>query len=985
MRIQIEEFGDLFVGRKQELTRLKVALQKMISGGPTVLSVSGEPGIGKTKLLENFIGSTSRPVNVLRGRCTQGEGAPPYYPWMQIVGSFVESCSESELIDVLGDLAPVVAEVVDEIGTVLGNVGEPIKLQDPNSGRFRFNQSIVTLFKRASSIRPIMIVMEDIQWADSTSLGLLSHLVLEMRTEPIMTILSHRHFRTGSENVLRGTLADFVRSPRYERIELRGLRKEEISEYLYLGTGLAPTSEIVGTFLRATAGNPLFVRELSRMFDVQGFFENPANIVRARNRVPATLQDLFHGWLVEFPTDCLAILTTAAIIGTEVPVEKLLFCLEIPREQMMKKLEEAFEARLFLTGSGRYGNYRFCHAMMRQAILAELGSTELAELHGRVGNRLEQYHGSKASDHAEELAYHYRRAVNILGIEKYLQYAELAGEQAISKNAFEHAEVTFLQALSIERDSQNDEQRGSLFFGLGRARIALNQREKAVEALTQAFELFVRAGKTERALAAAQFPFVASFRDSGETKLCMRALELTSVNSLEAGRLQCQLSLALALEGRNYSDAGSAYDKALLIGQKHGDGMLETRALLVGAFIDREQLFLEKSLEKSRRALELCSEITDPLRSVASHHMAQEAMFAMGDFKQGEKNAAQELRVAEMMQDRFWLVLAYASNQRYRICKGDWDTARSLNDEGLKLNPKDPFLLINRARLEYETGNPGIGERYLSRYCDGLHVDAKRTWGARDRQYASVALVIPLISRITGDTEFLNLAETSAQSIFDFPRYSPEWRYRAAACLGLISVALDNGDEAANRYTILESMIRDGPISQFRFCRGSMTYVEEQLGMISLTAGDFDRAITHFDKALEETRSGGNNPEFAWCCYDLARALHERGNLEDQKRAIDLLEEGTREAESLGMSPLVKHFFSLQHVLSSRSTLPNGLTKKEAEVLHLLAKGKSNKEIASELFIAERTAANHVSNIFKKIRCENRVEATRFALRHGIG
>ena len=199
--------------------------------------------------------------------------------------------------------------------------------------------------------------------------------------------------------------------------------------------------------------------------------------------------------------------------------------------------------------------------------------------------------------------------------------------------------------------------------------------------------------------------------------------------------------------------------------------------------------------------------MADPLRTVAAHHLVQEALVAAGDFERGAVHAAEALRVAEQLQDRLWLVLAYASNQRYRIVEGDWAAARRLNDKGLRLDPSDPYLLVNRARLEFETGNPDEGERYLSRYIDGLKNDAVRPWGARDLQHASVALVVPLISRITDDIEALNLAESCAKMILAYPRYSPEWRYRAAACLGLIAVARGESPAAEEHYRKLIELL----------------------------------------------------------------------------------------------------------------------------------------------------------------------------------
>ena len=976
-------FGDLFVGRKQEIRLLQGALQESASGHPWVVAVSGEPGIGKTRMLEFFAATYCKKTLVLRGRCSRGEGAPPYYPWLQIVGSYAKNCDPEQLREILGTNAPIIAEVVNEIQATIGELEPPVKLQDPSSARFRFNQSIVAFFRNAALLRPVLIVLDDIQWADPASLALLSYLVHEIEAAPITTVVSYRHHPTGSENLLRQTLAELARFPRFERIELGGLGQDDVREYLKTGTGKTPSLAVVSVVHRTTAGNPLFVRELARMLHQQGRIGATDKPLLSLG-VPTTVQDLIHVWLDEFSADCLEALAMAAVIGTELGIDTLSFCLEKPRAQVLASLHDALATRLLTEVPGRQGHYQFSHALMRQAILADLPATGFAKLHGRVASRLEQYYSPKAADHSEELVYHFRNSVSVLGIEKYLLYSELAGERALSRHAFEYAEDIFRHTLAAEPGAQSDEQRGELLFGLARAKIALNRREEATEHLNEAFEHFVRAGNIGRAVKVAQYPFVSSFRVTGESQLCRLALALIDQNSLEAGRLQCQLGLALAEEERNYVDAEAAYSTALRIAHEYGDIPLETRALLVGALIDREQLHLEQSLKKSLHALPLCKEIADLPRTVAAQHLVQEALIAAGDFERGAVHAAEALRIAEQLQDRLWLILAYASNQRYRIVEGDWAAARRLSDEGLRLDPSDPFLLVNRARLEFETGNPDDGKRYLSRYIDGLKNDAEQPWGARDLLHASVALVVPLISRITGDIELLNLTESCAQLILAYPRYSPEWRYRAAACLGLVAVARDDSPAAEEHYRKLIELVRSDSTPAFCFCRGSLTFIETQLALLSVTAGNLDRAVIHFENGLQECRTSGHKPEIAWSCYDLARTLQQRYSVEDRERAIVVLEEGIEITSCLGMSPLQKKASAMLDTIKSGAALPDGLTRREAEVLRLVAAGKTNQEIAGELFIAERTAANHVSNIFAKIGCGNRVEATVYAHRHGL-
>ena len=327
-------FTDLFVGRKSELQILHDALAESMAGHPCVVAVSGEPGIGKSAMLDFFAGICREKVCVLRGRCSHGEGAPPYYPWRQIVLSYITDCDAKWLWEELGMHAHIIAEVVDESRAMLGEFERPVRLEDPGSARFRFNQSVVTLFRKAASSQPLLIVLDDIHWADSASMALLSFLIHEAESAPILTVISHRLYQPESNDLLRRTLGNMARHPRYERIDLGGLKRTDVQQYVQMGTGQRPSPEDVDALYRKTAGNPLFVRELTRMLHKQRQIGVAADGRRVSFGIPATLVDLIHGWLDDFSEDCLAVLSMAAALGMDIRIGMLSFCIERPRVQV---------------------------------------------------------------------------------------------------------------------------------------------------------------------------------------------------------------------------------------------------------------------------------------------------------------------------------------------------------------------------------------------------------------------------------------------------------------------------------------------------------------------------------------------------------------------------------------------------------------------------------------------------------------------------
>ena len=231
---------------------------------------------------------------------------------------------------------------------------------------------------------------------------------------------------------------------------------------------------------------------------------------------------------------------------------------------------------------------------------------------------------------------------------------------------------------------------------------------------------------------------------------------------------------------------------------------------------------------------------------------------------------------------------------------------------------------------------------------------------------------------------WLDLAESAAQSVLKYPLQSPEWLYRAAACLGLVAVVREDSSAAGEGYRKLVEAVYSDSVPAIRFCRGSLTFVERQLGLVARTAGEVDQAITHFESGLRDCRTAGHKPELAWLCYDFADTLLKRHHGVDTEKAGALLKEGLDLVNRYKMSPLKEKITKLLADTSARPAPPDRLTRREVEVLRLLAMGKTNQEIAGELFIADRTAANHVSNIFAKIKCGNRVEAAAYARRHSL-
>ena len=971
-------FSKFFVGRVSEMRLLKIAAESAARGEGCVITVTGDPGIGKTCLLETFAREIGSDTRVLEGHCSYVEGAPPYFPWVEIISSYINATEPAMLESVLGEHAAVIAEVVPAVRKALGKVEKPTPLERPDSAQFRFFHSVAIVLKEAAKKNGLLIILHDLHWVDKSSAALLGYILGELGKAPLLLVLSYRDRQVRDSHPLRRAVAELARVPRHETIELKGLTEAEVRELLTTAASGRFSEDFTDLIYEATGGVPLFVRELAQSLYKASSQTTKDGGKPNNSRVPGTIRDLIEGWLEQLSPRCSEIVTIAAGIGIDFTLDVLAACCPESPETIMLLMEEAIA--LSLIDAGEPGRFHFSHSVVRESIIAILPSTRFAQLHARIAKSLECYYGDAAADNAARLVHHFGCAGSLAVSKGFVRYTLHAGNQAVSRHAYEDAAELFKRALATVQEG--GEVRARLLFGLARCSVAFNQREEAVGLLTEAFDLFVQSGMIDEAVTAAMYPFVVPFRSSGIAYLSQEALALVKHDSLEAGKLECQRGLALAQEERDYGRARRACARGLETARMHKDPQLEARSLLLAAFIEREEQNLEKSLKRSLEALEISKRIPDLLRTTVAHHQAQDALISSGMFDRGRHHAANELDGAHRLQDRYLLMLAFAANQRYQIARGDWGAARDFSDRGLSLEPNDPFLLANRARLEYETGESETGKSFLKRYLARLKLDHDASPEKVSYQTASLAAVVPLICRTVEGCDGLETAETAARALIASPRGSAEWRFRAALCLGLIAVIREDASAAEELYRKLTKRHDPEDREKVVFCRGTLVFVEAQLARLAQTSGKIDLAIAHFKAAERDCRVAEHGPELAWICCDYAKTLSLVHSKTEAEQASALLDEGRALADRFGMLPLAEMIDS--QLSSIRPVYPGGLTGTEIEVLRLIARGFTNQEIAAERYIADHTAANHVSNILRKLECDNRVEAAAFAFRHGL-
>ena len=971
-----------FIGRQPELAALAAALDDALSGrGQTVL-LAGEPGIGKTRLARELASrAESLGAQVMWGWCYEHVGAPPYWPYVQPIRTYIEAVDTQTLSSQLGLGGPSIAEMVPELRSKMPELEQPIATE-PEQARFRLFDSVSTLLKNIAQSQPLLFVVEDLHWADPSSLLMLEFLVREITATPMLVLGTYRDVEVTASHAMSQTLGNLVRERHYRRVQLEGLTQQEVGEFVQGSKGVDLSADILETIHSRTDGNPLFVNEVVELIDTSQMTQNTA----WSEIIPDGVRDAIGSRLNRLSESCNIVLGNASVIGREFD-SSLLIALDTDSgaDGVLGALDEALQAKVIeeLPTAGRY---QFGHALIQQSLYGELPSIRRLRAHARLGEALEQMHGSNLEAYAAEMARHFAEAESVVGPEKLARYSLMAGEQALATYAYEDA-LTHFQSGLAARDidlsgtqTAVDEEAAALLFGLAKAQAATFERHRLGEVfgtISRAFEYYADTGNVALAVSAAGFPIApAGVLIPGLAAQMARALTLVPDDSHEAGRLLSRYGGILGAAEGDYQGAQSSIQRAITIARREKDVLLELQALTNACDVSGRNLNWQESIENGVRAVELLTGDENPYYEVLSRYFTALGFLHLGSPEDARPHALALRNLTERRVTGVLASLCFGPTIYLACLQGDWRAGREISDQGLALAPLDPLLLLPRVLMEHETGESIQGEAHL----DSLLKATRRSTVGQIRASGRVALAIAKIARITGVLDRMDIAEAAADVILSNQSVLPQDAIHAKAGLALVAVQKDDQTAAAEHYSFLLGM------------RGTLTSsvvsIDRLLGLLSQTMGNPDQATTHFEEALEFCRKADYKPELAWTCCDYADTLLERNVEGDRTRALSLLSESMAITGDLGMRPLQERVaarLKITDAQSDRSTsYPDGLTQREVEVLQLICVGKTDRDIGGDLFISVNTVGNHVRNILNKTNTANRTEAANYANQHGL-
>ncbi|BCB76552.1 hypothetical protein GCM10022251_22660 [Phytohabitans flavus] len=432
--------GDL-VGRVEELTVLRQAMAPALTGGTGFVLVEGEPGVGKTRLLEEITTEVDqRGALVVWGRCLDGGGAPSMWPWVQVVGALLDGMPSAARDDWL---AGELSRLMEPPGGVLAG---PVL---PDSGaQFRMFERVVGVVGQVSQRCPLVLSIDDLQWADAASTQLFSHLAARLPASTVLIgALRDRAPAPGSD--LARLLAAASRVPGHRRIRLGPLGPAEVAELVRREIGEVPDSGAARSIHARTAGNPFFVRELSRLLADGGALTEDA---AARAGVPSTVRDVVHDRMAGLDDGSQDLLQVAAIVGRDIDLRVLARAAGLDGQAILHHLAPLEALGLLGPTPGDPYSYRFAHDLVRESVAGSTPRRRATQLHLRVAEALE-WNDSDGETATESLAHHLWAAGPLADPARTSAVLVRAGRRAANMAAFEAANQHLESAVQVARNA----------------------------------------------------------------------------------------------------------------------------------------------------------------------------------------------------------------------------------------------------------------------------------------------------------------------------------------------------------------------------------------------------------------------------------------------------------------------------------------------------------------------------------------------------
>ncbi len=893
-----------FSGRGPQFESLLHACKETSAGGCRVVLVSGEAGIGKTRLAAEVARRAhDTGVVVLFGRCDEDMGVS-FQPFVEALSQVVWSNPTAAS---LGRHGGELVRLVPELARMVPGLEPPLRA-DPETERYRLFDAVASWLGAMSSDTGLLLVLDDMHWAEKPTLLLLRHLVRSAEAMRVIVVCNYRDTDLDRAHPFAEVLADLRTEPGVERLALAGLDLDGVLELLSNASGQpidAPIAELAQLLWSETSGNPFFVQEILRNLVESGRLVQRDGVWMADQKIadlgiPEGVREVVGRRLNRLSTATNEVLTTASVIGAVIDFDVLVAVSDLTEDAVLDALDEATAASLLRETLS--GSYEFTNAIVRSTLYDELSAARRARRHRQIAESLEE--GGKQHHDAAELAYHFRRAgaADIRAVD----YAAAAGEQALERLAFDQAVALFSQALEAAEDADaGANRRCQLLIRLGTSqRLAALPvyRDTLLGAARLARDLGDAELLAEAALANSRgIPSTAGTLDEDRVEVIEAALErIGAEDSATRARLLSLLSLERIWRDPELERLDLS-DEAIGMARRVGDDscLLDvwTAGYIAGSVVDR----IPGLVAGLPGLLDLAERAGDAQKLYLAYGLGARHCLEVGDLDQTDRLLERIGHLTAQLDNPFFRWM----EANYRCCRL---TVSATGDE------------IEQAALEalqmgQDAGQPDLlvwfaPQLFVARWSQGRLAEIVQPI----REFAEDISGIPAWRAALAMTCAQLGERDEATAIIDDLMTDPARAFPqdvawllAHSVLGEAIAVVGTVDQAARHYRLLEPYVGRIP------CLGNITRpsVTVVLGMLAARAGWNEQAEQNFSDAHQQHLHLGatgwlTRTQLAW-----ARFLLDTGE-SDRPRA--LLAQARDGAERTGAADVIEAISELEGV-----------------------------------------------------------------------
>jgi hypothetical protein len=918
-----DEARHMFVGRKEPLAWLSERFEQARSGQAQLELVSGEAGIGKTNLVAQLAKRAHEEETiVLYGSC-EVEALVPFQPWVQALDGYTSGCPLELLREQATASGGELARLLPALRRRLPELPAPAT-GDAIAERYWLFEAVREFLTRIAQAHPLLVVLDDLHWADTTTVLLLKHLARARIQAPLLIVATYRETEVASEHPLVEAVPTLCREGLADRLRLDGMNEVEVAEMIAAWTGEEVADVVVQELRNRTEGHPFFLQEMLRSLRESGALADAEDGARRLSSlpsagVPESVREVLAGRLRRLNPSTLRVLSVAAVIGREFDVDVLAEVSELAEVELFELLEQAASTQLIVEASGLATSYMFWHALVRETLYDELTGPHRARLHERIARAYEAGDDAARERHLSELAHHYFQAgTSGEVLRKAADYAERAGDHAASQLAYEEAAVHYEHAVRALASADGDpSRRCRLLLAQGESLTHSGEFKRAEATCQEAAELAEALGLAEELARAALGVIGQLGSNRGATRhnpplvvLMERALaQLPDEDSPLRARLMARVAEAIVWS--RDEEARSLATASVEMARRVADAATLAEVLSASQQASRGPDTIATDLETVRECERLARASGSTTALVESYWWQMAALAELGELEQARAVAEKMTPLAEELRQPYYSWMDALPKAMFAFLEKPVDEIEPLiwraGELGHQLESRvsRAFLAIQLTELRMIEG------RYdeLQTATDALTVPGSPELpGWRGTVWSAGLAVVRC--RLGLDAEARSEFEQLAVDDFtQFPRdytWLTGMEYLTELCAHLAdarraAILYDQLLPYADRYVV---------IGHFGVPRGS---VHRLLAALAAICEKRDRAAEHFENALAHDEATGSAYAVAKCKYDYALTLLDRQAPGDRDRAEELLRDAQATATRLRMGALETKLRELGH------------------------------------------------------------------------